>query len=137
MRYEILKYQSYIKFYFVGILQYLTHSYLCTSVDGLVQMNIDGVLQNVPLEFKTFSAYISWEASLQIANEIGKYNRCTFGDNLFKNAVDNMGYRVQVLHHALVMKTEYVLYIAAGRNEIAFMTLVSFPEDVIKNYFGT
>ena len=38
----------------VGLLQCLTHNYLCTSVDGLVQMNIDGVLQNVPLVLKKF-----------------------------------------------------------------------------------
>ena len=68
----------------VGLLQCLTHNYLCTSFDGLVQLNIDGVLQNVPLEFKTFSSYDSWEAYLQMANDVGKYNRCTFGDDSFK-----------------------------------------------------
>ena len=31
----------------IGLVQCLTHSYLCTSVDRLVQLNIDGVLQNV------------------------------------------------------------------------------------------
>ena len=80
--------------------------------------------KNVPLEFKTFSSYDSWEDSLQTATDIGKYQRCTFGDDLFKTAVGNVGYIAQLLHHALVLKAKKVLYVAAGRNEIAYMTLV-------------
>jgi len=38
----------------MGLVQCLTHSYLCTSVDGLIQPKIDGVLENVPLEFNFF-----------------------------------------------------------------------------------
>ena len=41
-----------------------------------------------------------------------------------------------MLHHALVMKAEQVLFIAARRNEVAYMTLVSFPEDTVQNCFG-
>ena len=89
-----------------------------------------------PLEFKTFSSYYSWEDSLQTATDIGKYQRCTFGDDLFKTAVGNVGYKAQLLHHALVLKAKKVLYVAAGRNEIAYMTLVYFPEDSIRKYFG-
>ena len=120
----------------MGLVQCLTHSYLCTSVDGLIQLKIDGVLENVPLEFKTFSSYDSWNNALATAADIGKFQRCVFGNNLFKRAVGNVGYRAQLLHHTLVMRAEKILYVVAGRNEVAYMTLVSVPEDVIKRYFG-
>ena len=60
----------------VALFQCLTHNYLCISANGLVQLNIDGVLENFPSEFKIISSYDSWEPYLQTANDIGKFNRC-------------------------------------------------------------
>ena len=57
----------------MGLVQCLKHSYLCTSVDGLIQLEIDGVLEFVPLEFKTFSSYDSWNDSFATAADIGKF----------------------------------------------------------------
>ena len=34
------------------------------------------------------------------------------------------------------MRAEKFLYVVAGRNEVAYMTLISVPEDAIKRYFG-
>ena len=38
----------------MGLVQCLTHSYLYTSFDELIQLEIDGLTENVPLEFKRF-----------------------------------------------------------------------------------
>ena len=36
-----------------GLVQCLTHSYICTSADGLAQLKIDELMEDILLEFKS------------------------------------------------------------------------------------
>ena len=114
----------------------MTHSYLCISVDGLFQLEIDGALENVPLELKTFYSYDSWNDALSTAADVDKFQRCVFGDSLLKIAVGNVGCSDQLLYRTLVMRADKVFHVVSGQNEVAHVTLASVPKDAIKRYFG-
>ena len=60
----------------------LTCSYLRTSADGHIQLEIDRVLEYIHLELKIVSSYDSWEDCLQTATDIRTFKRCTFGSNM-------------------------------------------------------
>ena len=55
---------------------------------------------------------------------------CEYGDSIFFKAITNIGYRIQVLHHAMVMNAEKVLFITAQRNGIIFMLLIDIPAEI-------
>ena len=97
-----------------GLVCGITDRWLSGSVDGVIDLNIDGTIHSVPVEIKTFSAPGSIEDLAEITTSIGMYKRCAFGDNVFKACIKNIAYRVQVLHHALVFKAKHVLFVVAG-----------------------
>ena len=107
---------------------------LSCSVDGVMDLNVDGEIHSTPIEIKTFSALERSEEADAFANNFGKLNRCTFGDKIFKKGIKAISYRVQVLHHTVVFKTKYVLFIIVGKNSVIYMFLISFTDDQLKKY---
>ena len=107
----------------------ITNRWLSCSVDGVIDLNVDGDIHSTLIEIKTFSALSSSEEAEAFANDFSKLNRCTFGDNIFQKGIKTILYRVQVLHHAVVLKAKYVLFIAVGKNSITYMLLISFTDD--------
>ena len=101
----------------------------------MIEMSIDGGERTiVPIEIKTYSATKSYEKAQSFAATEGLFVCCDYGDSTFVKAIPIIGYRIQVLHHAMVMKSEKVLFITAQRNGVIFMLLINIPSDIREIY---
>ena len=79
-------------------------------------LNIDGEYREVIIEIKTMSAIVSQNTASVRANETNYFLWCTFCDKNFKQCIENKLYRVQTIHHALIMKVNMVLFTIADKN---------------------
>ena len=71
----------------LGLVWGITDRWLSGYVYSVVDLNIDGTIQSVPVEIKTFSASESLEEVAEVTTSIEKYKMCTFGDNIFKSYI--------------------------------------------------
>ena len=78
-------------------------------------LNIDGEYREMIIEIKTMSAISSQNDASERANETHYLLWCTFCDKNFKQCIENKLYRVQTIHHALIMKVNMVLFIIADK----------------------
>ena len=121
----------------LGICGQIEKQHLRTSTDGLSTAKTDGDIdeQGLAFEIKSLATINSRRSSEH--NFIGteKLTRCTFGDSVFKKLMDNdhKGHRVQVLHHAMVLKLNCMLCLVAIK-KICNFVLVCFPEEKCDTY---
>ena len=107
-----------------GLVQSKTHPWLASSIDGFVILQIDGRLKEAVIEIKSMTTV---GTKIDATNRSDKSNmllRCTFGDNNFRDSIPNKSYRMQALHHALVMKVNTVLFIIADKNKLVQLLLI-------------
>jgi hypothetical protein len=126
-----------------GLVAQDSKQFLATSVDGLaVDARIfrdtgDCMNATVALEFKTLSSQKRINDLRNVLANVPSNKhvlRCQFGDETFKILVHEAGYRVQVLHHATVLKLNHVLYCVATSTSIQCCLLVNFVDRQRETY---
>jgi hypothetical protein len=104
--------------------------HLATSIDGLLQAKIDESETTLPIGIE-IKSYVAPKSQDQVAtNRAGlrRFEKCAYGDSVFNRIVNNSGYRVQILHHAMVLKLNHILFVQADKNTIKTCLLVEVPE---------
>jgi hypothetical protein len=140
-----------------GLVARKSKPFLATSVDGLAvdaSIFVDTgdrvkatVKATVALEFKTLSSRKTIDdfktALAEVNPESKDVLQCQFGDDTFKKVVSNTGYRVQVLHHAMVLELDHVLFCVATSTSLVCCLLIEFVktqrdayESILSNFAG-
>ena len=66
----------------------------------------------------------------------GTFLTCKFGSTTFKALVYDVGYRVQLLHHATVANLDHILFVVASEAGVRYATLVHMPNCKRATYLG-
>lgn len=115
-----------------------------TSPDGISKAESVRIFGNQPSkgiahEIKTFTKPETIREVEEAVAEPVTY--CKFGDATFKWIVQRLGYHVQVIHHAMVLQVDYVLFTSACPNHIINCLLVECPkakrdcyESILRDY---
>ncbi|CAK9069693.1 Outer membrane protein MIP (Macrophage infectivity potentiator) (Peptidyl-prolyl cis-trans isomerase) (PPIase) (Rotamase) [Durusdinium trenchii] len=122
----------------VGLLARKNHPFLAVSSDGVARVkppsatpSDDVVIASV--EIKTRSAENSLKRARDVAREKGDYSCCSVGDNDWWDVIPD-AHRGQVIHQALVLNLEYVLYVEASITKLLYCALIRVPIDVRNTY---
>ena len=94
---------------------------LCTSVDGITELEIDKVPFTVPQKSRHFHLKLVLRRQ-PILLKCLENNQHMYGDDVFQSLINTVGYRIQVLHHALVFKSRKVFFVTTRRNEVIYTT---------------
>ena len=105
--------------------------HLGTSVDGTcssedVKISGEHPAQGTVVEIKTMTnAGTVHEAEQRMVQSI---DSCCFGDAKFRKLVWTVGYRIQLLHHATVLKLDHVVFVVAKARSIIYVVLIRFNQ---------
>jgi hypothetical protein len=91
----------------------LTKKWLVTSVDGFLDLRIDGNVFPCALEIKTMPSPTTLNKAQTAAAQMMKRTYCSFGDKLFRKGVKSQ-YQLQCIHHSCVMKVDLVLFLVGS-----------------------
>ncbi|GBG26396.1 Cytochrome c peroxidase, mitochondrial [Hondaea fermentalgiana] len=139
--FKALQRQSWcIELYDVGLLANAKHPYITASCDGigLIRLpceanSISPVSVLAAIEFKTRSGVETLDRARKVSTEHGTYFQCTVQDEVWWDAVPKAN-RAQVLHQAVVLDTDYVLFVEGSTMEIIYSCLVCVPATVRSSY---
>lgn len=129
----------------VGLVRSKTCTSLYTSADRLCFLSI-GPRHNIgpwschylcPVEIKTVVKDSTEDAALRRLSQIRQGKRIIpvcFGTEDFKSLVWNTSYRTQVLHHAAVLNSPFVLFAVGSTSKILYIAIIEFPSQIRVQY---
>ena len=105
----------------------LVRNEIATSVDGYVEIKLpEGEVVHCAVEIKTMASVATEGQRENVMLNGDKFVQCDFGTEIFFKYVFTTAYRLQVLHHAVAMNVDHVLFVVANSNTIMYGVLVHF-----------
>eukprot|EP00515_Schizochytrium_aggregatum_P005539 CAMPEP_0202046726 /NCGR_PEP_ID=MMETSP0963-20130614/1476_1 /ASSEMBLY_ACC=CAM_ASM_000494 /TAXON_ID=4773 /ORGANISM="Schizochytrium aggregatum, Strain ATCC28209" /LENGTH=1146 /DNA_ID=CAMNT_0048611395 /DNA_START=175 /DNA_END=3614 /DNA_ORIENTATION=+ len=128
-----------IQLFEVGLLMATEHPWLAVSPDGIAKVHPpgnlehDGVWASVEIKTRVANQHLS-AAEEKIVRSQSKYIMVSVNDD-FWWALVKTEHRGQVIHQAMVLQLDYVLYCVAKPSGLLYVCLVHVPSDVRRSYF--
>ena len=113
----------------VGLIVRETKPWLAASLDGVIQIQKFNDEENMgtitaAVEIKTMCTNKTITEATTRGAVVNGFAFCTFGDFIFKRLIPDVNYRIQVLHHATVMKLKHVVFFVADSTKNIYGLLV-------------